>query len=92
MKNQTHAQLMTSSRKDEDETAADKLKNNVQRSEPPKVYEYIRQYKTFCSNSSKIMTENYGNNVLALFPCLSGEALGIVHGVVEDFEKNNLSP
>lgn len=35
------------------------------------------------------MTENHGNNVFALFQCLSGEALGI-HGVEDDFEKKKI--
>jgi hypothetical protein len=78
---------MASRKKVEEECATEKLKIKVKPLDPPKFDGDIRQYQTFRSNYRKIMTETYGKNAYALFQCLSGEALSVVHGVEDDFDK-----
>lgn len=87
IKNEAYAQLMASRKKVEEECATEKLKIKVKPLDPPKFDGDIRQYQTFRSNYRKIMTETYGKNAYALFQCLSGEALSVVHGVEDDFDK-----
>ncbi|MPC53227.1 hypothetical protein E2C01_047116 [Portunus trituberculatus] len=67
--------------------AANTVKVKVKPIESPKFDGDICQYQTFRSNYQTIMTDNYGKNAFALYQCLSGDALSLVHRVEDDFDE-----
>ncbi|KAK4311495.1 hypothetical protein Pmani_017044 [Petrolisthes manimaculis] len=86
MKTEAYDQLLAL-RKRESDIREQVVRVKIKPLEPPRYDGDIRQYQTFRSNYNKIMTDNYGKSAFALYQCLSGEALSLVHGVEDDFDE-----
>ena len=92
MKTQAYDKLLTIRKQEKEERqqaaqAVNAVKVKVRPIEPPRFEGNICQYQTFRTNYQTIMTDNYGKNAFALYQCLSGEALSLMHGVEDDFDE-----